>query len=82
VPDLQRVLPYDNPFDDQLQDRLLFLKGRLVQPPANPLTERPHIAQVLLGVGCLPPELALLLLLGNQPLPPLRQVLPPLTQFR
>ena len=81
MPDLQRVLPYNNAFHDQLHDRLLFLEARLVQPHTDPLTERAHVGQDLLGLRCLAPEPRLLLLLGQQCSPAFGEVVAALTQL-
>ena len=79
--DLQRVLPYNNPFDHQLQDRLLLLEARGVQACADPVTKRPYVGQDLVGLRRLATKLYLLLLLGQHCPSPLREVVSTLTQF-
>lgn len=79
--DLQRVLPYNNAFHDQLQDRLLFREARGVQACADPVTKRPHIGQDLVGLRRLAPELHLLFLLDQHCPPPLGEVVATLPQL-
>lgn len=47
--DLQCILAYDDAFDNQLQDRLFVLKGGLLQPHLDALTEGAQVGVHLLG---------------------------------
>ena len=47
--DLQRLLPYDNALDEQLQDRLLLRERRRVEARADPRAEGRQIGEHDLG---------------------------------
>ena len=70
---LQRIVPDDNPLDEQLQDGLPVLEAGLAQPGADPLTEARQLHQHGLPTGPFLPQLPLLFALGHQGASPLLQ---------
>ena len=69
--DLQRLLAHDHALDQQLQERLLLLEARPVQATADSLAERREVAEDPLGMGRLPNQPQLLLVLPGQDEPAL-----------
>jgi hypothetical protein len=69
VADLQRVLPYDDALDEQLQELLLLPQGRLLQPTADALAERLQVRPDFLGRTPRALEARQLLALGGEGLP-------------
>jgi len=82
MPDFQRVFPYYNAFNHQLQDRLFLLEVRGGQPALDLTAEGLHIRQHLLALHSFLRGPRVLLLLGPEHLAALRQGLAPLAQFR
>ena len=81
VANLQGVLAHYNALDQQLQERLLFGKGKMVEAILDVRTEGGQTLQHLLGAVLLLMQLRLLPLLVEEALPPERQFLTTLAQF-
>ena len=79
--DLQRLLPYDNALDEQLQDCLLLRERRRVEARADPRAEGRQIGEHDLGGRRFLPSADLLFPLRNQCPPPHRELLAPRTEF-
>jgi len=72
---LQGLFPNYNPFDKQLQDRLLLFEGRLVESVAHVLAESCQALQYSLGLDFVVAKLRVLLLLLAQRLAACSQLL-------
>src|SRR5262249_15579179 len=78
---LQRVVPYNDTLDQQLQEPLPVGQGRLLQPGAGALAEGLQVRPYFPGGVLLSPEPRLLLALGRQDLPPARDLRATLLQL-
>jgi hypothetical protein len=78
---LQRILLYYDPLDQELQDRLALLERRLGQAALNPRAEGAEIVQHFLGAEPFLAQAHPLFLLLAERVPALLQVLPPLGQL-
>src|SRR5262249_51053488 len=80
--DLQRVLPYDDALDQQLQESLLVGQGRVLQPATDALAKRLQVSPDFLSRAPLTPQARELLALGSERLATTGELLTALFQLR